>query len=65
MIEEALRKFKNELSVKLNKITIIPLEGDKTIELRVERYVWLLVDCAFDTTNPRPSRLYFDLKANA
>ena len=64
MTEQALHEFKNEHSVKLEKITKIPLEGDGMIECRVERYVYFLVDCAFDA-ELCPSRLYVNLKANA
>ena len=64
MTERALHEFENEHSVKLEKVTKIPLEGDGTIERRVERYVCLLVDCASDT-ELRPSRLNVGLKANA
>ena len=38
MTERALHHFENEHGVKLEKITKIPLEGDGTIDKRVERY---------------------------
>ncbi|KAF8969681.1 hypothetical protein BDZ97DRAFT_213140 [Flammula alnicola] len=37
MMEQALQEFEKEHDVKLEKITKIPLEGDGTIEKRVER----------------------------
>ncbi|KAF8801748.1 hypothetical protein BYT27DRAFT_7226663 [Phlegmacium glaucopus] len=37
MTEQALQQFEDEHGVKLEKITKIPLEGDGTIETRVER----------------------------
>jgi hypothetical protein len=39
MTERALQHFEDEHGVKLEKITKIPLEGDGTIDKRVERYV--------------------------
>ena len=39
MTERALHHFEDEHGVKLEKITKIPLEGDGTIDKRVERYV--------------------------
>ena len=38
MTERALHHFENEHGVKLEKIAKIPLEGDGTIDKRVERY---------------------------
>ena len=38
MMEQALQQFEDEYGVKLEKITKIPLEGDGTIDKRVERY---------------------------
>ena len=38
MTERALHHFEDEHGVKLEKITKIPLEGDGTIDKRVERY---------------------------
>lgn len=38
MTEQALQQFEDEHNVKLEKITKIPLEGDGTIDKRVERY---------------------------
>ena len=38
MTERALQHFEDEHGVKLEKITKIPLEGDGTIDKRVERY---------------------------
>ena len=38
MTERALKHFEDEHGVKLEKITKIPLEGDGTIDKRVERY---------------------------
>ena len=64
MTQQALAEFENGYSVKLEKITKIPLEGDGTIERRVERYTRLLVDCAFNT-ELRPSGLYVNIKVNA
>ena len=37
MTERALQHFEDEHGVKLEKITKIPLEGDGTIDKRVER----------------------------
>jgi len=42
MTEQALREFEDEQGVKFDKITKVPLEGDGTIERRVERCVSLL-----------------------
>ena len=39
MTELALHQFESEHGVELEKITKIPLEGDGTIDVRVERYV--------------------------
>ena len=39
MTERALHHFEDEHGVKLEKITKIALEGDGTIDKRVERYV--------------------------
>jgi len=38
MMEQALEEFVEEHGVSLEKVTKIPLEGDGTIEKRVERY---------------------------
>ena len=38
MTERALHHFEDEHGVKLEKITKIPLEGDGTIDQRVEKY---------------------------
>ena len=43
MTERALQHFEDEHGVKLEKITKIPLEGDGTIDKRVERYAQLCV----------------------
>ena len=40
MTELALHQFESEHGVELEKITKIPLEGDGTIDVRVERYVF-------------------------
>ena len=37
MMEQALVEFEGEYGVKFDKITKVPLEGDGTIERRVER----------------------------
>lgn len=42
MTERALQHFEDEHGVKLEKITKIPLEGDGTIDKRVERYTPIL-----------------------
>ena len=42
MTEQALHEFEDEHGVKFDKITKVPLEGDGTIERRVERCVSLL-----------------------
>lgn len=41
MTEQALLEFEAEYGVKFDKITKVPLEGDGTIERRVERCVLL------------------------
>ena len=41
MTEQALHEFEDEHGVKFDKITKVPLEGDGTIERRVERCVSL------------------------
>jgi hypothetical protein len=38
MMEQAVQEFENEQGVQLEKITKIPLEGEGTIERRVEKY---------------------------
>ena len=38
MTEQALQQFEDKYGVKFDKITKIPLEGDGTIDKRVERY---------------------------
>ena len=43
MTEQALVEFEGEYGVKFDKITKIPLEGDGTIERRVERYFFFFV----------------------
>ena len=43
MTERALQHFEDEHGVKLEKITKIPLEGDGTIDKRVERYALSIV----------------------
>jgi len=40
MTEQALVEFEGEYGVKFDKITKVPLEGDGTIERRVERWVF-------------------------
>jgi hypothetical protein len=40
MTEQALLEFEGEHGVKFDKITKVPLEGDGTIERRVERCVF-------------------------
>ncbi len=42
MTEQALHAFEAEHGVELEKITKIPLEGDGTIERRVDKYVFHL-----------------------
>jgi hypothetical protein len=39
MMVEALEQFQAAYSVSLDKITCIPLEGEGTIDRRVEKYV--------------------------
>lgn len=39
MMEQAIQEFEKEHGVQLEKITKIPLEGEGTIERRVEKYV--------------------------
>ena len=41
MTEQALLEFEAEYGVKFDKITKVPLEGDGTIERRVDRCVLL------------------------
>jgi len=40
MTEQALVEFEGKYGVKFDKITKVPLEGDGTIERRVERWVF-------------------------
>ncbi len=43
MVEQALLEFEAEHDSKFEKISIIPLEGEGTIEKRVEKYVQLFI----------------------
>ena len=43
MTERALQQFEDEHGVKWEKIAKIPLEGDGTIDKRMERYAQLCV----------------------
>ena len=76
MTEQALREFEAEYGVKFDKITKVPLEGDGTIERRVERWVlppapnFVFISRLTDMSPDSPlhliktPRLYANLKAN-
>ena len=67
MTEQALVEFEGEYGVKFDKITKVPLEGDGTIERRVERCVFLFIPYPpfiFLSTDSIEHRLYANLKAN-
>lgn len=40
MMNQALEEFQAKHNVKLEKITLIPLEGEGTISLRVAKYAY-------------------------
>lgn len=56
-IADALDLFQEEHKVKLDKVTKIPLEGEGTINRRVERYVIICVLVRLIAMTSRPEQI--------
>jgi hypothetical protein len=56
-IAEALDLFQEEHKVRLEKVTKIPLEGEGTINRRVERYVVTCLDVPFVSMTSRAKQI--------